>query len=66
MTPIQFDAILQAINHAKAGIEEDTFIDPYGENPDGYNNETLLKALEEVEQKIVSDNHSKNEMSLLQ
>jgi len=44
---------MQAINNAKAEIADDTFIDPYAENTDGYTNETLLVALNSVEQKLI-------------
>lgn len=56
LTVIEYDAVMQAINNAKAAIADDEFIDPYGENPDGYTNETLLAALESVENKIISEN----------
>lgn len=56
LTVIEYDAIIQAINNAKCAIAEDNFVDPYGENPNGYTNETLLAALESVEQKIIRDN----------
>ena len=56
LSVIQYDAIMECINHGKALIADDDFIDPYGEIPDGYNNETLLQALNEVEQKIITDN----------
>lgn len=56
LTAIQYDAIMQAINNAKAEIATDTFIDPYAENPDGYTNETLLEALNQVEDKIIDAN----------
>lgn len=46
---------MQAINNAKIAIHDDEFIDPYAENPDGYTNETLLEALNQVEDKIISD-----------
>lgn len=53
LTPIQYDAIMQAINNAQNEIADDTFIDPYGENPDNYTNETLAQALEEVRDKLI-------------
>ena len=56
LSSIEYDAIMQAINNAKATIADDEFIDPYGENPDGYTNETLLAALVRVEDKIISHN----------
>lgn len=56
LTVIQYDAIMHAINNAKDQIATDTFIDPYAENPDGYTNETLLKALEQVEDMIITAN----------
>ena len=56
LSTIEYDAIMQAINNAKAAIADDEFIDPYGENPDGYTNETLLAALNQVEDKIIRAN----------
>lgn len=56
LSSIEYNAIMQAINNAKAAIADDEFIDPYGENPDGYTNETLLEALNSVEDKIISHN----------
>lgn len=56
LTSIEYDVIMQAINNAKAEIADDTFIDPYAENPDGYTNETLLAALERVEDIIYESN----------
>jgi hypothetical protein len=56
LTTIQYDAIMMSIDTAKSAIVEDTFIDPYGDNPNGYTNETLLQALEQVENMIISDN----------
>lgn len=56
LTAIQYDAIMQAINNTKAEIADDTFVDPYAENPDGYTNETLLEALNQVEDKIIDAN----------
>jgi len=56
LTSIQYNAVMMAINNAKADIAAGDFLDPYAENPDGYTNETLLTALERVEQKIISDN----------
>ena len=47
---------MQAINNARTLLEDDDFIDPYGEIPEGYTNETLLQALTVVEQKIISAN----------
>lgn len=45
---------MQCIEHGRALIADDDFIDPYGENPDGYTNESLKQALDEVE-KILMD-----------
>ena len=56
LTAIQYDAIMQAINNAKAEIADGTFIDVYAEMPAGYTDETLLQALNDVENKIISDN----------
>lgn len=47
---------MQAINNAYAELDDDTFIDPYAENPDGYTNDTLRAALERVERRIVEAN----------
>ena len=56
LTSIEYNAIMQAINNAKAAIHDDEFIDPYGEIPEGYTNETLLAALDSVENKIMIAN----------
>lgn len=56
MTSIQYDAIMMAIELGKAALANDEVLDPYGDNPDGYTNEMLLKALKEVENQIISDN----------
>ena len=56
LSSIEYGAVMQAINNAKAAIHDDEFIDPYGENPDGYTNESLLAALDSVEKKIISHN----------
>ena len=46
---------MQAINNAKAAIADDEFIDYYGEYPEDYTNETLLAALDSVENKLISE-----------
>ena len=56
LTSIEYNAIMQAINNAKSCIADDEFIDPYGEVPDGYTNETLLAALDSAENKIMIAN----------
>ena len=56
LTSIEYNAIMMAINNAKNAIADNGFIDPYAENTDGYTNETLLAALNSVENKIISDN----------
>lgn len=56
LSTIEYNAIMEAINNAKAAIHDNEFIDPYGENPDGYTNETLLEALESVEAKLINAN----------
>ena len=56
LSVIQYDAIMNAIEMAKNAIADDTFIDPYGENPHYWTNENILEALEEVEDKIISAN----------
>ncbi len=56
LSVIEYDAIMQAISNAKCEIADDTFIDPYAENIEGYTNETLLAALERVENMIMAAN----------
>lgn len=56
LSVIEYDAIMQAIDMACDAIAQDTFIDPYIEQPEGYTNETLLEALSSVENKIMSAN----------
>jgi ribosome-binding ATPase YchF (GTP1/OBG family) len=53
LSTIEYDVIMQAINNAKNEIHEDTLIDPYADNIEGYTNEMLLQALERVENKII-------------
>lgn len=54
LTHIQYDAILQCIEHGRALLKDGDFIDPYAENPEGYTEETLTQALNEVEKIITS------------
>jgi hypothetical protein len=56
LSVIEYDVIMQAINNAKAAIADDEFIDPYAENTDGYTNETLLAALNRIEDRIINAN----------
>ena len=53
---IQYDVIMMAINEAQNAIIDDTLLDPYAENPNGYTNETLAIALNEVKDKIINAN----------
>ena len=55
LSSIEYNVIMQAINNAYDALDEDTFIDPYG-NEDDYSNDTLREALERVERRIVEDN----------
>ena len=55
LTTIEYNAVMQAINNAKAAIADDEFIDYYGEYPEDYTNETLLAALDSVENKLISE-----------
>lgn len=58
LSSIEYNATMQAINNAKAAIADDEFIDPYGEIPDDghtYTNETLLAALNSVEDKLINE-----------
>jgi hypothetical protein len=45
-----------AIDNAKNAIQDDNFLPPYDENLNNYTNESILKALKRVENKIISDN----------
>lgn len=56
LTTIEYDVLMQAIENAKCAIADEEFIDPYAENIEGYTNESLLEALERVENRIISDN----------
>lgn len=47
---------MMAINNAYAEIDDDTFIDPYAENIEGYTNDTLREALKRIEDRIISAN----------
>lgn len=55
LSSIEYNVIMQAINNAYDALDEDTFIDPYG-NEDDYTNDTLRAALENVERKILDAN----------
>ena len=46
----EYTVLMQAINNARAEIADDTFIDPYG-----YTNESLSKALDSAESKIMAN-----------
>lgn len=54
LTTIEYNVIMQAINNAYDEIDDDTFIDPYAEGADEYDNETLREALESVENKLMA------------
>lgn len=56
LSSIEYNAIMMAINDAKAAIADNDFLDPYAENPNGYTNESLLEALNSVENKIMVAN----------
>ena len=56
LTTIQYNAIMQAINNAKGELLADTFIDPYGEAIEGWTNENVLAALEQIEDMIIDHN----------
>lgn len=55
LSVIQYNVIMMAINNARNEILADAFIDPY-EQTEQYTNETLLKALNEVEDLIMTSN----------
>lgn len=55
LTHIQYDAIMGCIAHGRALIADDDFIDPYAENPDGYTNESLEQAINEVEKLLMDE-----------
>lgn len=56
LTSIQYTAIMMAIQLGFDAINNDTFLDPYGEQFEGVNNETLAEALKQVETMIMSVN----------
>jgi hypothetical protein len=56
LTSIQYNAIMMAINNAKEMANNGEFLDPYTENPDGYTNQSLLGALNQVENMIIANN----------
>ena len=49
LSDIQYCAIMQAINNAKAEIATQDFIDPYGEDADKHTNDEWMVAIKEVE-----------------
>ena len=51
LTPLEYGIIMQAINNAKCGIAEQTFIDPY-DNEDEITHEQASDALHSVETKL--------------
>lgn len=53
LTDIEYSALMQAIKNAQVEIIYDTFIDPYAEQTDGYNNETVMEALKTAEEKLM-------------
>jgi hypothetical protein len=55
ITRTEYDVIMQAISNAKDSILEDTFIDPYDENVEGYTNRSLMDALESIENKLINE-----------
>lgn len=56
LSTIEYNAVMMAIDSAKNAIADDTFIDHYADNPDGYTNKILLAALNSIEDKIISLN----------
>lgn len=54
LTPIQYNAIMIAINNAKELANNGELLDPYAENPNGYTNQSVSKALNQVEDMIIS------------
>ena len=55
LTIEEYNAVMMAINEAREAIADDTFLDPYGENPEGYTNESLTDALKSAEGKIMAN-----------
>ena len=55
LTTEEYNAVMMAIDEARGAIADDTFIDPYGENPEGYTNESLTEALKSAEGKIMAN-----------
>jgi N-acetylglucosamine kinase-like BadF-type ATPase len=56
LTSIQYNAIMIAINNAKEIAKSNDLLDPYAEEVDGYSNELLETALNEVEDMIINAN----------
>jgi len=56
LTSIEYNAIMMAIQLGYNAIEENCFLDPFDDNPDGYTNESLAQALSSVESKIINAN----------
>ena len=53
LTITEYNTIMMAIDNAKGAIASDEFID---QNANKYTNDTLLEALNSVENKIISHN----------
>jgi len=58
LTEQEYNVIMQCIEHGKALIAGDDFIDPYDYDAQeqGYNNQTVLEALERVENELINHN----------
>ena len=49
LTNLQYSVLIQALHNAQALHVDCEFIDPYAENEEGYTDDDITKALEEVE-----------------
>ena len=56
LTEQEYNVIMQCIEHGKALIADDDFIDPYDYDAQeqGYNNQNMLEALERVENELIN------------
>lgn len=60
ITELEYNVLMQAINNAKAAIEDDEFIDPYSEHAKDHTEEELLEALNSIESKFIADKFDTN------
>jgi len=56
LSVMQYNAIMQCIEHGEALVKDDNFIDPYGEKDEWWTNENILIALNDIKKMIINGN----------